>query len=270
MKTINTEQWGDVWRRDMARYDSVAVLNAVKEELASVRCQKIIGYLDTFLGDLTGKRVVEIGCGGAIYSLIFAQRGASPTLLDYSHDALTLANRNLDAVKVEGELMHADAFQPPPELLGRFDVAMSFGTVEHYRYPRRLAICESHVNLVKPGGVVVISTPNKLFLPHEILKVLLAARRKWFLGYEGSFSRREMRQVGQKLGLQNVEIVGSSWRADLRRYVRIVRETRTFRRCFSFLGEPDGSSVPAPQTHHWMDDFVGHDIVLLGVRRRQE
>ena len=267
MKTSDPEQWSAVWKRDIACYDASAVLAAVEEESAGVRCQKITGYLNSHLGDLDGKRTIEIGCGGAIYSLILAQLGARPTLLDYSCDAITLAERNLSLLELEGELMQADAFKLPPEQLGRFDVAMSFGTVEHYRFPRRLDICQSHVDLVRPGGVVVISTPNIFFLPHEILKALLAMRGKWFLGYEGSFSRAELIRMGRELGLQDVRIVGSSWRADLSRYVRIVRETRSFRRLFSRLGVQNASAAPSSQIHHWLDDFLGHDIALLGVKR---
>jgi|TARA_B100001971_G_C17879067_1_gene377132 2-polyprenyl-3-methyl-5-hydroxy-6-metoxy-1,4-benzoquinol methylase len=72
--------------------------------------------------------------------------------------------------------VQADAFNLPPELHGHFDVAMSYGTVEHYRYPRRPAICQAHIDLVRPGGAVIISVPIVLFLASEVLKRLLVAR----------------------------------------------------------------------------------------------
>lgn len=268
MKIIETEGWGAVWRQDISNYRPGRILAAVEEESGSVRCGKILEYLSEHVGDLSGKRTIEIGCGGAIYSLILARLGACPTLLDYSPEALTLAQRNLDVLNLDANLMQADAFNLPSELRGQFDVAMSFGTVEHYRYPRRLAICQSHVDLVKPGGVVIISTPNIFFLPHEILKVVLVARGKWFLGYEGSFSRREMRGVGRKLELYNLDIVGSSWLADIRRYVCIVRETRTFRSWFPHLSEKNQLIAPVAQKHHWLDNFLGHDIAMLGLKQR--
>ena len=271
MKTSDTEQWGAIWQNDISNYDAAAVLAAVEEESASVRCEKITTYLDTHLGDLGGKHTIEIGCGGAIYSLILARLGARATLLDYSPEALALAERNLGALHLEGELLQADAFNLSPELHGRFDVVMSFGTVEHYRYPRRLAICQAHVDLVKPGGVVIISVPNVFFLPHEILKVLLVARGKWFLGYEGSFSRRELFRVARQLGLQRYRIVGSSWRNDLRRYVEIVRDTRTFGKWFP-KSRPGTQPAAARRARedHWLDNFFGHDIGLLGVKRSRE
>ena len=51
------------------------------------------------------------------------------------------------------------------------------------------------------------------------------------------------------------------------RYVRIVSETNTYRRLLNFVGKDVGhSNNLIPQKHHWLDDFLGHDIVLIGVK----
>lgn len=266
MKTIETEQWGSVWKKDLEHYDSGSVLPGVEEESSGVRATKIINYLEEHISTIARKRTVEIGCGGATYSLILARLGATTTLLDYSRSALTLAERNFCALNLQGEVIQADAFNLPGEMLAQYDVAMSFGTVEHYRDPLRQKICKSHLDLVRPGGVVIISTPNVFFLPHEILKLLLIARGKWFLGYEGSLSRYELSRVGRKLGLEHIRIVGSSWKSDLSRYAAIVRDTQTFRRWFGRQSEAGLVTTTRPQIQHWLDDHLGHDIVLLGVK----
>ncbi len=268
MKTIGADQWGNVWEKDLAEYQGVEMRAAVDEEANSVRCEKILQFLRNRLGGLSGLRTVEVGCGGAIYSLIFARLGAKITLLDFSSAALRLVEQNLEALGLDGDLVQVDAFNLPQEQLETYDIAMSFGTIEHYRYPERLAICQSHVDMVRPGGVVILSTPNILFIPHEILKLMLIARGKWFLGYEGSFSRLEFQRISRKLGLVQVTLVGSSWRADVRRYLNIVRSTRTYRRLF---GAPHmevdvSTAVPVLQTHHWLDDYLGHDLALLGIK----
>ena len=264
MKTSEPKLWDELWKKDISSYDADSVLSDVEEESASIRCKKILRYLESSVGDLSGKRIIEIGCGGGIYSLIFARLGASITMLDYSSDALAIAERNLGALNLKGELLKADAFNLSAEYLGKYDVAMSFGTVEHYRYPRRLDICKAHVDVLRSGGVAIIGTPNIAFLPHEILKVLLVARRKWFLGYEGSFSRGELLRVGRSLELSDVHVVGSSWKSDVRRYVRIVRDTRTFKRLFPTDNQIYRPVVPKKSRAHWLDDFLGHDIVMLG------
>ena len=190
MKTIDEAGWGEIWDGDLTKYDSANLQAVLDHEAAGVRFDKINSYLRNHFGGIDGRQTVEIGCGGAIYSLILAQRGAHTTLLDYSSQALSLAKRNLQTLDIDAELLETSAFELPSDRLGQYDVAMSFGTVEHYRYPFRKTICQTHLDLIRPGGVVIISTPNILFLPHEILKRLLALRGKWFLGYEGSFSRR--------------------------------------------------------------------------------
>ena len=132
MKTSDTKLWDELWKKDISSYDADSVLSDVEEESASIRCKKILRYLESSVGDLSGKRIIEIGCGGGIYSLIFARLGASITMLDYSSDALAIAERNLGALNLKGELLKADAFNLSAEYLGKYDVAMSFGTVEHY------------------------------------------------------------------------------------------------------------------------------------------
>lgn len=267
MKTINNNQWGDVWKNDMHAYDADSELMSMNIENVSVRCEKIMHYVKQHIGDLTQKKSVEVGCGGAIYSQIFARMGAIATLIDYSVEALELAERNFTNLGLDADMIETDVFNLSSNLIEKFDVAMSFGTVEHYRYPERLEICRAHVDLLRPGGICIISTPNIFFLPHELLKILLVRKEKWFLGYEGSFSPFELRNVGHKLGLRNIKIIGSSWRADLIRYMNIIRETNTFKNWFQTTNpQVDALLSPTKQTHNWLDDFIGHDIVLLGVK----
>ncbi|HCU99479.1 MAG TPA: hypothetical protein DGM69_09060, partial [Chloroflexi bacterium] len=71
MKTINNNQWGDVWKNDMHAYDADSELMSMNIENVSVRCEKIMHYVKQHIGDLTQKKSVEVGCGGAIYSQIF-------------------------------------------------------------------------------------------------------------------------------------------------------------------------------------------------------
>lgn len=256
-----------MWARDLDSHRPKTVMAAVDAEASGVRCRKILAYLHGHNVDVSSSRTIEVGCGGAVYSMILARLGAHPTLLDYSSDALLLAESNLGALNLNGEFVQADAFNILPEYLGQYDIAMSFGTVEHYRYPPRLKICQAHVDLVRPGGLVIISVPNILFLPHEILKLLLIARRKWFLGYEGSLSRGELQRVGRRLGLLDLRIAGSSWLSDVRRYKHIVRDTQTFQRWFCAGKSAKESDVNRkPEAHQWLDDYLGHDIVLLGMK----
>jgi SAM-dependent methyltransferase len=60
------------------------------------------------LGNLEGKRVLELGCGGAQCSIAFAKQGAHAIGVDFSAEQLTFAKRLCDREGVKVELHHGD------------------------------------------------------------------------------------------------------------------------------------------------------------------
>jgi SAM-dependent methyltransferase len=60
------------------------------------------------LGDLRGKRVLELGCGRAESSIVFAQKGAVAVGVDTSAEALVDARRLAEEAGVRIELRRAD------------------------------------------------------------------------------------------------------------------------------------------------------------------
>jgi len=60
------------------------------------------------LGDLRGKRVLELGCGGAQCSIAFAKQGATAIGVDFSAQQLAYARRLCEREEVKVELRHGD------------------------------------------------------------------------------------------------------------------------------------------------------------------
>ena len=60
------------------------------------------------LGDLKGKRVVELGCGAAHNSIAFAKQGAIAIGVDASVEMLAIGRRLCDREEVRVELRHSD------------------------------------------------------------------------------------------------------------------------------------------------------------------
>lgn len=60
------------------------------------------------LGELKGKRVLELGCGAAQCSIAFAKQGASAIGVDFSAEMLAHARRLADAEKTKVELRLGD------------------------------------------------------------------------------------------------------------------------------------------------------------------
>ncbi|MGK7876195.1 MAG: class I SAM-dependent methyltransferase [Xenococcaceae cyanobacterium] len=261
-QTSNPDLWNRVWSQSSQEESDREFWEWVNRESTGVRGTKIQNYIRTHLGDLRGLKTIEVGSGPGIYSFIFARLGAQVTLLDYSDRALSLAKQRFEAAGLSATFWLQDALKLDPGLHSQYDVAMSFGTVEHFRYPQRLQMIEAHVNLVRAGGAIAVSTPNQSFFPHELLKAYLQSQNKWQLGYEGAFSRAEFFKVARTLNLIHPEVIGSAFLSDFQRYIRIYRSTNVIQK---LLGEVSSTS-PIPERSSWLDNFLGADLVLLGIK----
>lgn len=256
---INHRHWDKIWSQTK---DDKGFWWWVQRENKGIRTRKIISYIERFLGNINGLKTVEVGSGAGVLSLVFAQHDAIPTLMDYSKEALLLARKYFSSKGLSATFLYADALNLDPNLRGKFDIAMSFGTVEHFQYPERFLIAKTHLELVRPGGVVIISVPNRWFLPHEIFKFYLKRRGKWHLGYEKAFSRQELFSLGNRIGLENREIGGSAFIGDLLRYFYIFQDSKTYRKfCQVRPKQPFIQELASP-----FDNLFGADIFLMGCK----
>jgi 2-polyprenyl-3-methyl-5-hydroxy-6-metoxy-1,4-benzoquinol methylase len=268
----NKETWDEVWK-DSRTVDPSRLVEEIGREEKSFRCQHILHFMKALGFNLSGLSVIEVGCGSSIYGCIMARPGAVVMALDQSEKALARTEERANAIGVEVKTVRAEALEFGKIWRGTFDMAMSFGTVEHFRAPLREQMCKVHWDLVKPGGVVVISVPNLLFLPHEILKWILMLRGKWFLGYEGSFTPWELKRVGWHLGLGHLDFHGTDVIDDLLKYWGIVTSTRTWRQLFPWW-KPNpnrskssiGTYQPPGRLRSLVNRYLGHEITLLGVK----
>lgn len=109
---------------------------------------------------LSGKRVVDIGCGGGILSDSMARRGAKVLGIDLSTKALKVAQlhaleaetRNVEYREIAAEALAAEA-------AGQFDVVTCMEMLEHV--PEPASVVRACSTLVKPGGWVFFSTINR-------------------------------------------------------------------------------------------------------------
>ena len=82
-------------------------------------------------GDVSSKRVLDLGCGRGDSTLAFARRGAKVIGIDHSADQLAYARRLAEEEDLRIELRHEDladlAFLPPASV----DVAFSGSALTH-------------------------------------------------------------------------------------------------------------------------------------------
>lgn len=262
-QTSNPDLWNQVWNQ--SSQEKSEFWEWVERDSNGVRGTKIQDYIRTHVGDITQLKTIEVGSGLGVFSFILARLGAEVTLLDYSEQALSLAKECFQKNGLKANFIKMDALALDSSLHGKYDVAMSFGTVEHFRYPQRLQMIETHVNCVRNGGAIVISAPNKAFLPHEILKAYLQRKNKWELGYEGAFSRKEFLKLSRQLQLSNSKLIGSAFLTDFYRYIQIYRSTNIFQKIF---GSNSSTSTNSPiiDNSSWLDDYFAADLVLLSIK----
>lgn len=117
--------------------------------------RRIDTIYDVLLGayDLTGRTLLDAGCGTGWFSAAARERGAVVTALDIGPRLLEQVRRKCDAKTVVGDVMNLE-FRDDT-----FDVIVSSECIEHTTDPRR-AVSEL-IRVCKPGGLIALTCPNR-------------------------------------------------------------------------------------------------------------
>ena len=111
------------------------------------------------LAPLAGRRVVDIGCGGGVLAEAMAQRGATVTGIDLAGKPLRVAQLHALESGVQVEYREASSEALATEMPGAFDVVTCMEMLEHV--PEPASVVAACATLVKPGGIVFVSTINR-------------------------------------------------------------------------------------------------------------
>lgn len=113
------------------------------------------------LGDLDGRDVLEIGCGGAQCSVAFALRGARVTALDLSAEQLKFARSLAARHQVEIEFVEHDMGDLAPIASDSRDIVFSAFALQFVA--DRTATFREVRRVLRPGGIFVFSLDHPLF-----------------------------------------------------------------------------------------------------------
>jgi SAM-dependent methyltransferase len=106
-----------------------------------------------------GEQILEIGCGSGAYTRELVERGAEVTATEVAPGPLAQARRNVGPVAREANLRIEDAQRLSlPD--AQFDKVLLSEVIEHIPEPGR-AIAEA-ARVLRPGGLLVVSTPSRL------------------------------------------------------------------------------------------------------------
>jgi 2-polyprenyl-3-methyl-5-hydroxy-6-metoxy-1,4-benzoquinol methylase len=141
--------------------------------------------------DLHGLQFLDAGCGTGLFSAMAVERGATVTSLDVGEALLARVAEKCDSTRVVGDLAalpFADA---------SFDIVMSTEVIEHLAQP--VDGVRELVRVLRPGGRLVLTTPNRTWLPAIRLANVLKLRP--YEGLENWVSRTQLRSWLEALGL---------------------------------------------------------------------
>jgi 2-polyprenyl-3-methyl-5-hydroxy-6-metoxy-1,4-benzoquinol methylase len=140
------------------------------------------------LGDVKGKRLLDVGCGLGENSLLFARWGAHVTGVDVSGASLAVARRRAAEFGLSD---HVSFVQAPVELLDagdtRYDIVWCAAFLHHV-LERLDDVCSVLRKLVVPQGFVLFSEPVRLARTVKVLRKLVP------IAVEGTPDERPLEQ----------------------------------------------------------------------------
>ncbi|GAA0702798.1 bifunctional 3-demethylubiquinone 3-O-methyltransferase/2-octaprenyl-6-hydroxy phenol methylase [Marinobacterium maritimum] len=131
-----------------------------------------VDFIDR-IGQLAGKKVLDVGCGGGILSEAMAHRGADVSGIDMGEAPLKVAKlHGLESgAKVNyRRITVEDLAEEQPE---QYDIVTCMEMLEHV--PDPASVVRACARLIKPGGKVFLSTLNRN--PKSYLFAILGAER---------------------------------------------------------------------------------------------
>lgn len=160
---------------------------------------------------LAGGRILDVGCDtGTFLAYMQSQAGAVGTGVDISPFAVEAGRRR--GLDLRLGTLESVGF---PE--AGFDVVCAFDLVEHVSDPR--AFLREACRILKPGGILVIETPNYAGLVYRLGRILGRSRltpdllspyqaRLWPAFHVQYFTRRSLAAAVTRAGLEPVTVSG--------------------------------------------------------------
>lgn len=120
-----------------------------------------LGYITDRTGDLSGLRVLDVGCGGGILTEALAREGANVTGIDMAEKPLQVAQLHAIESGLDDRIdyQRATVEDFAAAHAGEFDVVTCLEMLEHV--PDPASVVASCRRLLKPDGHLFLSTINR-------------------------------------------------------------------------------------------------------------
>jgi SAM-dependent methyltransferase len=124
---------------------------------------------------------MEAGCGRGRISARLCQEGASVTCLDIAPEALDMARTHFPPT-VAADFVQGSILSMPRNR--RYDIVWNAGVLEHFVADDQRQSVGEFLDLLEPGGKVILLTPYSRSLFYRVAKFVLEKTGRWPFGRE--------------------------------------------------------------------------------------
>jgi 2-polyprenyl-3-methyl-5-hydroxy-6-metoxy-1,4-benzoquinol methylase len=154
---VSKKYWDTTWENSTMpkeiEYGDKKLKNTVNIEFDKI-FSKILSQ-----ANLQQTSLLEVGCANSAWLPYFKKRfGFEVSGLDYSELGCKKSMDFLAHEGVVGNIYCEDFFNDDSDLVGKFDIVVSFGVVEHFE--NTAATLEALAKYLKPDGVLITIVPN--------------------------------------------------------------------------------------------------------------
>lgn len=178
-----------------------------------------LNWIDRHAG-LSGKTVIDVGCGGGILSESMAATGATVTGIDMSEKALKVARLHLLESGRQVTYRQIAAEDMAAESPAAFDAVTCMEMLEHV--PSPASVVQACVQLAKPGGWVFFSTLNRNLKSYAFAvlgaEYLMKLLPKGTHDYAKFIQPAELAGFARAAGLEIVDLIGMTYNPLTRTY----------------------------------------------------
>jgi len=169
---------------------------------------------------LSGRRVLDVGCGGGVLAEAMAARGAEVCGIDLATKLLKVAELHALETGVKVDYRQTSAEDLAQKEAGRYDVVTCMEMLEHV--PDPASVVRACAALARPGGWVFFSTINRN--PKSFLLAIVGA--EYVLGllprgtheYAKFLKPSELAAFTRSAGLTSDELIGMTYNPVTRRF----------------------------------------------------
>jgi len=169
-------------------------------------------YVRKFV-ELKGKKVLDVGCGGGVFSESMAANGADVTAIDLAQESLEVAKLHLYESHMKINYKNQSVEDFAIENPDTFDVIVCMEMLEHVPDPQ--SIIEACSKILKAGGWLFLSTinrsPNAMMLGIFVAEHVMGLVPKGTHHYSQLIKPSELSLGVEKAGLTTKDICGMKY-----------------------------------------------------------